>query len=149
MKFDISMDELRSRFELLSPEDKKKAYKVLSAVGIDLSKRKDDLTGTRVSGFILENRFYEADSHKSVFLQVAEIVLKKHPNDQDKIFKIQGTKKKYFSKNFGEFTHDYEIIRGTRIYADTNENAAQLNRRCQKILLLFGIDPSSLMVIPT
>ncbi|MBW1965937.1 MAG: hypothetical protein JRI48_00885 [Deltaproteobacteria bacterium] len=141
--------ELRSRVESLPPEDKERALNLLTELDIDLSKRNDNLTGTGVSGFIFENRFYKAESHKEIFLKVAEIILKKYPNERGKIFSVKGRKKVYFSRNFTDFRHNYELISGTDIYADINENAAQLNRRCQKILQVYGISPSSLTVIPS
>lgn len=76
MKETVDMDTLRKGYEKLTPEDKEKALKVLNKIGIDLSQPNKNLTGTRVSGFMFMNRIYEADSHKSVFIQLAEIVLK-------------------------------------------------------------------------
>jgi hypothetical protein len=143
-----TIDEFRLKVEsLISSEDKKKALNLFAKLHIDLSKRDDDLTGTGVAGFFLENKFYEAESHKELFLKVAEIVSKKYPNEQNKIFSIRGRKKVYFSKNVADFKHDCKLVSGTNIYADVNENAAGLNRRCQRILQLYGITPSSLTVI--
>lgn len=143
----VLMDELRKNFEKLNQEGKAAALKLFKSIGIDISRPDSKLTGTNVYGFIFQNKVYEADSHKSVFLRVSEIILKRFPHEQDKILQIQGRKKKYFSEHQRDFKHYYEKIPGTTFYADTNENAKQLNRRCQRILLLYGIDPSSLTVI--
>ena len=148
MKIPFDMDELRKRFEQLNPNEKDVALKTLCKIGIDLSRPNKSLTGSKVSGFMFQNKIYEADSHKSVYLQLIKIVLKMFPNDQDRILEIKGTKKIYFSKYQGDFKHGYEPIPGTKFFADTNENAIGLNRRCQRILLLYDIDPSSLLVIP-
>ena len=132
----------------MPPEERKHATSILSNIGIDISQRKSELTGTGVAGFFFENRFYEADSHKAVFLKIVEIVLWKYADQEEKIFEIKGTKKKYFSMDAHDFTQRHEQVNGTRIYADTNDNAAQLNRRCQRVLQKFGIDPSLLLIIP-
>jgi hypothetical protein len=134
----VSIDVLRSTINSLPQETQSEVLSTLTKLGIDLSKNNSDLTGTGVAAFFLENHIYEATSHKDVFLKVAEFVLKKYPNEENKIFEIKGSKKKYFSKNPGDFSHGYEKIPGTIIYADTNENAAQLNRRCQRILQTLG-----------
>ena len=143
----ISMDDLRKNVEKLSSEQKLAALKLFKSIGIDISKPDNKLTGTNVYGFIFQDKVYEADSHKSVFLQISEIILKRFPYEQNKILQIRGRKKKYFSKHQSDFKHYYEKIQGTVFYADTNENAKQLNRRCQRVLLLYDIDPSSLTVI--
>ena len=147
MKIPFDMDELRKRFEQLNPNEKDVALKTLCKIGIDLSRPNKSLSGSKVSGFMFQNKIYEADSHKSVYLQLIKIVLKMFPNNQDRILEIKGTKKKYFSKYQGDFNHSYEPIPGTKFFTDTNENAINLNRRCQRILLLYNIDPSSLFVI--
>ena len=144
----ISVKDLKKKIDSLDPIAKNKTYQMLAEMGIDLSQRNDTLTGTKVFGFILEKQIYRADSHKSVFLQLTELVLKRFPQrEQDKILKIKGRKKKYFSKTPKDFSHFYEKIPGTEFYADTNENAVQLNRRCQKTLTLFGIDPVSFEIL--
>jgi len=148
METTITIDELRANFKSLSFEDKDKVLRLLTAINVDLSERNNNLTGTGVSGFILDNKFYEAKSHKEVFLKMTEIILKKYSNEQNKIFLIKGRKKIYFSKNVADFRHNYDLISGTNIYADVNENSAQLNRRCQRILQIYEINPSFLMIIP-
>ena len=135
----VTIDELRSNLQSLPPENKDQAVSLLNKMGIDLSQSQTELTGTGVAGMILENRFYKVDSHKALFLKLVEVILSKYPENKEKIFEIKGTKKMYFSRFPGDFTHDYEQILGTRIYADTNENAVQLNRRCQRILQKFAM----------
>jgi hypothetical protein len=143
----LSVDQLRLNIKSLPIEQQNKALLLLSGMGIDITQPNNNLTGTGVVGFFLEGQHYEADSHRAVYLMVLSIILRKHPEHEEKILKIKGTKKKYFSKSAGDFKHDYTQISGTRIYTDINENAAQLNRRCQKVLQTVGIDPSSLWVM--
>lgn len=144
----MNLDQLRSNISLLPQDQQKKARSLLSKMGIDLTQPNIRLTGTGVAFFSLEDQIIEAESHIDVYLKVCAIILKKYPEFEEEILKIRGTKKKYFSKSVGDFRHGYEQIAGTRIYTDTNENAIQLNRRCQKILQVVGLDPSSLWIMP-
>lgn len=143
----ITVDTLKSKLDSLSADDKMKALEALSAVGIDFSQNKKELTNTKVVAFVLGIEAFKVVSHKEIFLKIAEIVLRKFPDKEHLIFEIKGTKKIYFSRDQSDFKNDYEPILGTKIYADTNENASQLNRRCQRILQKYGIDPASLLVI--
>lgn len=145
---EILVADLKRYYENLSEVEKKKIAPLFYSLGIDLSLANKKLTGTRVAGFILGSKFYNADSHKSVMLKITQIVLKRFPNDQNKIFMIKGRKKAYFSRNQGDFSQVYEIIPGTDIFADVNDNAVSLNRRCQRILIIYGIDPKDFIIIP-
>ena len=143
-----SYEEIQSKLKQLPPEEQKTAMELLSKIHVDLSKGRSHLTGTGVSGFIFENKVYKTSSHKDIFLNLMRIILTMYPEKANRIFDIKGRKKKYFSKNVSDFEHHYERIKGTDIFADTNENAVQLNRRCQRILQAFGFYPDSLIVIP-
>jgi hypothetical protein len=140
-------DALHKSLETMTEEEKNAALSLFAKIGIDLTKRKGELTGSHVYGFIFQNKTHQADSHKDVFLKLTDILIRNYPDKREVVFSIQGTKKKYFSTNPSDFKHGYEKIRGTNIYVDTNENAPQLNRRCQRLLQAFGIDPDALVVI--
>ncbi|BCG46790.1 hypothetical protein GEOBRER4_n1603 [Citrifermentans bremense] len=145
---EISIDEIRASVGKMPPEEREKALSLLSSMKVDLSKSRGELTGTGVSAFIFQNTVHPAYSHKDVFVKVVELLVKKCPEQEELLFRIKGTKKKYFSRSVSDFKHGYERIRGTDIIVDTNDNAAQLNRRCQRVLQAFGIAPSSLIIIP-
>lgn len=144
----ITIGELRDNLAKMTPEEQNKALALLSSINIDLSTSRGDLTGTGVSAFIFDNKIHAADSHKDAFIKLTQLLVRKFPDQVDVLFRIQGRSKKYFSKSVADFKHGYERIRGTDILVDTNENAAQLNRRCQKILQAFGVDPTSYILIP-
>lgn len=144
----ITLEDIRKILEEMPPEEKTKVLMALAKGGVDITKSRGDLTGTGVSAFILENTTYEADSHKDVFIKLTQHLIRKYPDKRDCVFGIQGRTKKYFSRSVSDFKNVYENIKGTDIFVDTNENAAQLNRRCQRVLQAFGIDPASFMVIP-
>ena len=140
-------DDLHKSLGKMTEEEKNTALSLLAKIGIDLTMRKGELTGSQVFGFIFQNKTHHADLHKDVFLKLTDFLIRNYPDKREVVFSIQGTKKKYFSTNSSDFKHGYEKIRGTNIYVDTNENAAQLNRRCQRLLQVFGIDPDELVVI--
>lgn len=144
----ITIDNLRNNIAKMQPDDKAIILEALSRINIDLSKSKGELTGTGVYGFIFDNAMHEAYSHKDAYIKITQLVARKYPDKVELLLGIQGKTKKYFSKSVSDFPHGYEKIKGTDIYADTNENAKQLNRRCQRILQTFGIDPSTLLIIP-
>jgi len=148
MSDNLSYEELWNRVNGLPPEEQKTAMELLAAVGIDLSRKIPGLTGTGVCGFIFGDKVYKADSHKEVCLTLTGILLRMHREKEDRLFEIKGTKKKYFSKNPYDFRHGYEGVIGTDVFMDTNENAVQLNRRCQRILQAFGYNPSSVVIMP-
>lgn len=143
-----TFEELRNNLQKMGPEEQANALTLLSKINIDLSKNRGDLTGTGVYGFIFDNEMHKAESHKDVFLKLTQLIVRKFPDRVDDLFQIQGRTKKYFSKSVSDFKHGYERIKGSDIIVDTNENAAQLNRRCQRILQTFGIDPATFIVIP-
>ena len=144
---EIDIKELIIKIASLSPTEKPHAIALLSTLGIDLTLVNSNLTGTEVSGFIFEKEFHHADSHKAVFIAILEIMLRKYPHKAELLFEIKGTTKVYFSNNPADFRHSYEQLRGSGIYADTNENAKQLNLRCQKVLQKFGVDPRDLIIL--
>lgn len=144
----ISYDELRSNLDKMSQDEQTKALALLSSINIDLSKNRGDLTGSGVYGFFFDNSMHKANSHKDAFIKLTQLLLRKYPDQSDILFRIKGRSKTYFSKSASDFKHGYEKIRGTDIYVDTNENAAQLNRRCQRLLQAFGVDPRTFIIIP-
>jgi hypothetical protein len=143
-----TVDDIRVKIEKMTDSDKQTALGLLAKLGIDLSEPKTELTGTGVSAFILQGKMYEADSHKDVYVQLNWLLMRKYPDKKDLVFTVQGRKKKYVSKKVSDFKNIYEQIPGTNVYLDTNENATQLNRRCQRLLQAFGIDPTMFMIIP-
>lgn len=138
--------EIRDNLGKLSPEERRKASKLLDKLDLDISEGDERLTGTKPGGFYLEGEFYHAEHHREIFLKVAEIVALKNPTQQDRFLEIFGRKRKYFSKDYRELSHDYRKINGTDIYAELNENAKTLNKRCEKIIIKFGLDLNSFKI---
>lgn len=137
---------IRNNFLKLNSEEKKVASKVLNQIKLDISEGDERLTGTKPVGFYLENKFYPADHHREILLKIAEIAAFKNPTQHDKFFEISGSKRKYFSRNYIELSDDYRRINGTDIYAELNDSAKTLNKRCEKIIVQFGLDLESFKI---
>lgn len=137
--------EIRDKVEKLNQEEKKEAYKLLDKV-VDLSKGDERLTGVKPSGFYLEGKRYAVEHHKEILLKVAEIAASEHPTEIDKFLEMSGTKRKYFSRNYHELSFDYKRVGGTDIYAELNDNASTLKKRCEAIIMKFGLDLSSFKI---
>jgi hypothetical protein len=136
----LAKDDIRETLEKLNISERKLANDLLKKLGIDLSFSDPEITHTKVRGFGFQGVFYTAETHREVLLKLAEIVLYNNPNEQDRIFQIRGAKRTYFSKNQEDLSFDYKRINGTDIYAELNENAKTLKKRCQQILLTYGYD---------
>lgn len=122
-----------------NPTERKSFSLLLEKLDIDPIASNDDLTGSKVRGFSLEGKKYDAESHIDVLRKILKIVSMKFPHDMDKIISIQGPRKKCFSKDSKDLRMP-EQIRGTTIYFETNDNAMTICVRCEKILKLFGMD---------
>jgi len=142
MQNKISMKVLLKGINNLTSNEKQEAKELLGKLNILKIAPDDDLTGTKVRGFRLGEKKYDAGSHIDVFRQILTIVFEQYPHDRDIILSIRGRKNKYFSKNSNDLRLP-ELIRGTGIYFETNENAKSLCARCEKVLKLFGINYTS------
>jgi len=128
-----------------NPMEKKILASALEKININPIRLNNDLTGTKVNGFRFEGKKYEVESHIDVLRKILRIAVTTHPHETDKILSIFGRKNKYFSKNSNDLRMP-ELIRGTNIYFETNENAKSICVRCEKILKLFGMDYTSFAI---
>jgi negative regulator of replication initiation len=140
----IDMKALRKGINKLSANEKQEAKELLERFNINIFKIEpdDDLTGTKVRGFRLEEKIYKAESHIDVFRQILEIIFLKHPKQINNLISVSGRKTKYFSHDSNELRMP-EHLRGTDIYFETNENAKSLCVRCEKVLKLFDMNYTS------
>ena len=139
---EITVKMIINNFRKLKPIEKKVALPLMEKLNINLISPNNDLTGKRVRGFCLEEKRYEAESYIDVLRKILKIVFMKNPQEIDKILSICGRKNKYFSKNLNDLRLP-ELIRGTNIYFETNENAKSICIRCEKILKLYNMDHTS------
>ncbi len=128
--------------KMKNPIEKKIFASALEKISVDPIRPNNNLTGTKVNGFRFEGKQYEAVSHIDVLRKILRIVVMKYSHEIDKILSIRGRKNKYFSKHSNDLRMP-ELIRGTNIYFQTNENSKSICVRCEKILKLFGMDYTS------
>lgn len=143
----VTKRDLRKNINLLSPEEKKIASKLFDGLNIDISMGDGRLTGTKPSGFYLEEKYYPVDHHREILLKVAEIAAEQNPTQIHKFLEIRGRERVYFSLNYNDLSHDYKRINGTNLYAELNENAKTLNKRCEAIIIKFGLDLDSFKIV--
>lgn len=143
-------DKIIELIEAMSEDEKKTALSALAKLKIDMSQLKSELRGTQVVGFIFNKKIYNALTHKEVFVKFIEIISSMFIENIDLLFSIKGTKKIYFSYDCKDFKISYDCIflrNGKKLYIDTNDNAPQLNRRCQRVLQCFGFSPDALVIL--
>jgi len=139
----LTKDNIRGNLGKLNKDERLIAHDLLRKAGIDLSCIDPEMTHTKVSGFVFQGILYRAETHREVMLKLAENILYNHSKEHDKILGIRGRERVYFSRNRAELSHDYKRINGTDIFAELNENAMTLKKRCEQILLIYGYDLES------
>jgi len=140
---EITIEKLVNVYrKIKNPNEKKIFAALLEKLNCNPIRPNDDLTGTKVRGFRLDGKRYEASKHIDVLRQILKIVFLKNPQASDKLLSITGKKNKYFSKK-PEDLRMPELIKGTDIYFETNENAKTICVRCEKILKYFNMDYTS------
>lgn len=138
----INYKTLRSVINKFPKQERTQTRDLLEKLDILKIVPDESLTGTKVRGFHLEDKKYEADSYIDVLRQIIKIVLTKNPNANDKLLSITGKKNKYFSKKPEDLRRP-ELIKGIDIYMETNENSKTICVRCEKILKYFNLDYTS------
>lgn len=126
----------------LPSNERQKARDLLEKLEIIKITPDDTLTGTKIRSFCLEERKYDADSHIDVLRKIIKIAFLRYPKEINKILSIASSRNKYFSKNPNDLRLP-ELVRGTDIYFETNENAKSICVRCKKIIKLFNMDYTS------
>jgi len=106
-----------------------------------------DLTGTMVTGFQFEGKRYRASSHKDVFIKVIQLAFERNPNSKERVLSLAGNKRKYFSLNKKDVSPQSELIAGTHIWVELQQNANTLYRLGKEVLSLYGMDTQSFKVI--
>jgi hypothetical protein len=106
-----------------------------------------DLTGTLVRGFRLEGIEYRADSHKDVFVQIIKIAFERHPNAKERVMTLRGAKRKYFSRDKRDLSNHCELLPGTQIWVELQQNANTLYVLGKEVLRLCGMDDRSFEIM--
>lgn len=98
-------------------------------------------TGKGITGFVFNNKKYEATSWKELLLTICEKLYILHKKDFSKILTLKGRKRPYFTLNVNELRVP-EKIKGTDIFVETNLSANSIVSLCEDALSLFGYKDS-------
>lgn len=136
----VSISDLRKMLKSVDSTQRKRLTECIEkATKRSIIIPNDDLTNAKVRGFKLDGRFYAADAHIDVFRKILQIISNEFPGEEDRLLSIRGRKNKYFSRQFDDLRIP-ELISGTDIYYEANENAKSLQVRCEKVLKLYDFD---------
>ena len=125
----------------------KVAFKLLEKINIDISEGDKELTSKKPRGFTLEGKTYKVNHFREILLKVCEIAAASNCHQLDRFFEIRGRTRKYFSRDHNELSDDYQKINGTDLYAELNDNATTLKKRCESVIMKFGLDFSSFSIL--
>jgi hypothetical protein len=96
--------------------------------------------------FTLEGvKKYKVRSWKELLIKICNIMMSTHRNNFEKVLKLVGRKRPYFTKNSGELRSP-ERINGTNIYVEVNLSANSIVKLSENILALFGYKEDDLVV---
>lgn len=113
----------------------------------DAHNQDGDLTGTVVLGFQFEGKRHIAMSHKDVFVKVIHLAFERYPDARGRVLSLAGNKRTYFSLNRKDLSPQSELIAGTHIWVELQQNANTLYRLGKEVLTLFGMDTHSFKII--
>ena len=122
---EITVKEMRNGIRKLNPAKKKIMLSLMEKLNINLIRPNDEVTRTRVRGFCLEGKKYEAEWYIDVLRKILNIVFTEYHQKSNKILLLRGRKNKYFSKDPNDLRMP-EQIKGSNIYFETNENGRGL-----------------------
>ena len=95
-------------------------------------------TNTKIESFIFQGKRYYVKSWKEVLFEVCELMFERHPEQFDRVLKIRGRKRIYFSKILDDISVKPEKIRGTDIYVETNFSSPRQAKVSKQVITLFG-----------
>jgi negative regulator of replication initiation len=93
--------------------------------------------GKSIVSFVFKGNKYEVKTWKDMLIQICNIMFSIHRDRFEKVLKLRGRKRPYFSKNPNELRGP-ERINGTDIYVETNLSANNVVQLSKRILALFG-----------
>ncbi len=106
---------------------------------------KTGFTGKNIKAFIFNNKRYEVRSWIQLLLKLCEEINNLHKNDFDRVYKLKGTKRLYFSKNPNELKIPKKV-NGTNIFVEAHFSAKDIDKLCRNIISLFGYNKNSLKI---
>lgn len=98
-------------------------------------------TGKGITGFIFNNKKYNANSWKQLLMIICEEIYNLHKKDFDKVLSLKGRKRPYFTQNANELRIP-EKVKGTDVCVETNLSANSIVSLCEDVLSLYGYKDS-------
>jgi len=99
-----------------------------------------EFSGHTPRSMSIDGKTFPVKNWREVLVRTCEIANARGPSEFPKILGLEGTKSPWFSRNPGDL-RDPVRIRGTDIFAETNQNANSIVLRSFHVLNFFGIDP--------
>jgi len=103
-----------------------------------------DYTKTKPKSFMFNGKRYEAFSWKSLLILLCEEVANLQKDKFDKVLKLKGTKRSYFSVDKTKIKTPTKIGT-TDLFVETNLNANLVVKLCNRVLSLFEYDTPLLL----
>jgi len=110
---------------------------------VDLPRRKvstgkiESYIGKSVTAFTFKNTRYEVSFWKDILIKICNLMNSIHRNDFERVLRLQGRKRPYFTKNANELRIP-EKIEDTDIFVEINLSANSIVKMCLDVLSLFG-----------
>jgi hypothetical protein len=102
-------------------------------------------TGKSISSFSFRGSNYKVKSWKDMLINLCTFINTAHRNEFDKVLKIVGRKRPYFSLTGNELRAP-EKINNSKIYVETNLNANRIVKICFEMLATFDYKDNELMI---
>lgn len=106
----------------------------------------EDYTNKRIKAFILAGSRYVVDTWIDLLKKLIDIMKLYHEDRSEAVLNLRGRKRPYFSKNPNDLRQPL-IIKGTKIYFETNLNANSVVKISRDLIKLFGYDQKDLVIV--
>ncbi|AXI25738.1 restriction endonuclease subunit R [Methanofervidicoccus sp. A16] len=106
----------------------------------------ENYVGKSIVGFTFKGVKYPVHTWRGMLIKIAEIMYSLHKEEfEEKVFKLRGRKRPYFTKNPNDLKVPYRID-NTDIYMETRFSADGVVRLSKRIISLFGYKEEDLII---
>lgn len=102
-------------------------------------------TGKKINSFYLKDKKYEAQYWINLLIKISELMLELDKENFNKVLRLKGRKRPYFTKNPDELRVPYKI-KGTNIHMETNLDANSIVSLSKDIITLFNFNKDDLKI---
>lgn len=101
--------------------------------------------GKSITSFEFKGTRYEVNSWKGMLIQICNIMRDIHSDQFEKVLKLSGSKRPYFSRNADDL-RGAERINGTQIFVDAHQSASRMVKLSIDVISLFGYAENDLSI---